>query len=445
MDNPHDLPKRLARALSATAFALLAACGPADAQHEASAPEPTAPSAEQLRLATHPGYATPPGVRQECLGRLVLDTPRDIEWGLSRPGLWSGDHFRFTETMHGDDEHVDIGNIGVVVLAPAKWSDIERMQSGTNAEKSIAIREYRNEIKGREGTIERLSAIVEDPSLNINNNDISKYPASIERQKKEIAEIESHIAGLQSDYHPIDLGLPQSLGYAAGPTLYAFILRDGRAYQFMSTGGDHAPSFEVRQAAFFDFLKRFRTRALYEIPKEPGICFPYGFVADDGTSHSGTVVSFRFKDRPGVIYTFGAQVAGELGFEGEAALVQATSTATAGRMGIGRDPKTLGPRQFKIGALPGWQGGFSLNIAPEGKPEVRSYELYAGTEGHPHSRALPAIRLVMRSFTREQERSLKSDPPPIGESSKRFDALVDSIRLRPTDPVMPELTGIVKQ
>jgi hypothetical protein len=434
--------KRLARALCATVFALLAACGLADAQHEASTRDPAPPSTEQLRLATHPGYTTPPGVRQECLGRLVFDAPRDIEWGLSRSGLWSGDHFRFTENMHGDDEHVDIGNIGVVVLAPAKWSDIERMQSGTNAEKNIAIRDYQNHLESLKRRIERKEAMLKDPNLNVNNEDLSEIPPAIEEHKRDIAEIETHIAGLQSDYHPIDLGLPQSLGYAAGPTLYAFILRDGRAYQFMSTGGDHAPSFEVRQAAFLDFLKRFRTRALYEIPKEPGICFPYGFFADDGTSHSGTVVSFRFKDRPGVIYTFGAQVAGELGFEGEAALVQATSTATAGRMGIGRDPKTLGPRQFKIGALPGWQGGFSLNVAPEGKPELRNYELYAGTEGAPHSRALQAIRLVMRSFTREQEPSLKTNPPPIEESSKRFDELLESIRLRPTDPVLPELKGV---
>lgn len=438
------LPKHLSCWLGATAFVLLLGCGRAGAEHEKAQAESAGPSTETLRLATRPSYTTPPGVRQECQGRLVFDVPRDIEWGLSRPGMSSGDHFRFTEHMHGDGEHVDIGNIGVVVLTPAKWSDLEQMRSGTDAEKNIAIRDYQNDIGSLNRRIADKESVLKDPSLNVNNEDLSGVPAAIERHKKDIAKIEAHIAGMQADWHPIDLGLPQSLGYAAGPTLYAFVLRDGRAYQFMSTGGDNALPFEVRQAAFFDFLKRFRTRALYEVPKEPGICFPYGFVADDGTSHSGTVVSFRFKDRPGVIFTLGAQVVGELGFEGEGALVQATSTAAAGRMGIGSEPKTLGPRQVKIGALPAWQGGFSLNVAAEGQLAVRNYEVYTGAEGYPHSRALPAIRLTMRSFTRKQEPSLKSDPPPIEESSNRFDELLESIRLRPTDPLMPELKGLTR-
>lgn len=433
---------RVARWLCAIACAVLLGCGPAEAERDAQQAASAKPSAETLRLAIHPGYATPSGVRQECLGRLVFDAARDLEWGLSRPGMWSGDHFRFTEDMHGEEEYVAIGGIKVVVLAPAKWESIERMRNSTDADLDNGIREFRNEIKIHEGVVEDLSAMLKDPSLNVNNEDLSGLPAAIERHKKDAAELQARIERMKKSWHSIDLGLPQSLGYQAGSALYAFILRDGRAYQFASTYADGDPPLEARMTAFLDFIKRFRPRALYEIPPEPGVCFPYGLVADDGTVHSRTEVSFRFKDRPGVLYTLGALVSGEHGFEGEAAFLKATARAAGGGAGIGRDPQTVGPRQVKIGALPAWQGGLSLNVADPGQPALRSYSVYTATDGHPLSRALPAIRLNLRSFTRAQEPTLKSDPPPFEESLERLEAVLKSIRLRPTNPVMPELTGV---
>ena len=362
--------------------------------------------------------------------------------GTLTPGLWSGDHFRFTENMHGEEEYVAIGGINVVVLAPAKWDNIERMQGSTDADLDNGIREYRNKIETKEDIVKELSAIVKDPSLNINKNDTSGYPALVEDHKKEIAELQDRIERMKKSWHPIDLGLPQSLGYQAGSTLYAFVLRDDRAYQFMSSRADGDPPFEVRQAAFFDFIKRFRPRSLYEIPQEPGVCFPYGFVADDGTMTSRSEVSFRFTDRPGVLYTLGALVPGEHGFEGEAAFLKATARAAGGQMGIGREPKTIGPRPATIGALSAWQGGLSLNVAESGKPALRNYSVYTGYDGYPRSRVLPTIRLNLRSFTREQEPELKSDPPPFEESLERLEALLKSIRLRPTNTVMPELKGV---
>ena len=442
--NARFFRSRFARWLVPVACALLfVGCGPAEAERDAQQAAPAKPSAETLRLATHPGYVTPNGARQECLGRLVFDAPRDLEWGLSRPGMWSGDRFRFTEDMHGDDEYVAIGGIKVVVLAPAKWENIERMRNSTDADLDNGIREYQQKIEYNEGITQRLMAMLKDPSLNVNNENLSGVPAAIERHKRDAAELQARIERMKKSWHPIDLGLPQSLGYQAGSALYAFVLRDGRAYQFASTYADGDPPLETRMAAFLDFIKRFRPRALYEIPPEPGVCFPYGFVADDGTVHSRTEVSFRFKDRPGVLYTLGALVSGEHGFEGEAAFLKATARAAGGGAGIGRDPQTVGLRQTKIGALPAWQGGLSLNVADPGQPALRNYSVYTATDGYPHSPALPAIRLNLRSFTRAQEPTLKSDPPPFEESLERLDAVLKSIRLRSTDPVMPELKGVV--
>lgn len=268
------------------------------------------------------------------------------------------------------------------------------------------------------------------------------YPKSIEAHKKDIADIETRIANIQKDWHPLDLGIPNSLGFAGGPNLYAFVLHEGRAYKFVSASGEGEPPFEVRQQAFLDMLRRFQFRKMYEVPKVPGICVPYGFIPDDGKLGFRVGVSMRYADRPGVIYTLGTGVVGERGVDGsEPSLL--TAIARAGTVGMvpGRDAQRIGPRQARIGALSAEQGGASLNVADPGKPPVRSYSVYTGYGGWGHSRVLPYITVDMRSFTKEQERTLKADPPPFEESLERLDGLLQSIRLRPTEPLMPELAG----
>jgi hypothetical protein len=442
----------LSQNMFATALlSLLVACGPSNAQNgEPAARQETKPSEEQRRQATHPGYLTPAGSRQECLGRLVFDAPREMQWGINASGSWSGDRFRFTEDMHGGQDYVGVGNVKVVVSAPAKRSHIESMAESADARKEVAIRDYQTSIETNNRLIKRITAVLTNPSKNVNNEDTSGSAKAIEDYKKDIADAQTSIANLQKDWHPMDLGLPDSLGYAAGPTLYAFLLRDGRAYQFMSTGGEGEPKFEERERVFRDMLKRFQVRKMHEITKALGICIPYGFIPDDGRGHFRTEVSMRYADRPGVIYTIGTAVVGERGIDGpDSTLLQATARAAAGTLtgvlSAGRDSKSIGPRVVTIGALPAHQGGISMNVAEPGKPPVRSYSVYTGYSGWNHSRVLPAITVNLRSFTKEQEPTLKTDPPPFEESLARLDALLKSIRLRPTEPVMPELAEIAPQ
>jgi hypothetical protein len=426
-------------------LALLGGCNPSSAQNgkPAAKPEPK-PNAEQLRQAINPGYVTPPGSKQECLGRLVFDAPREMQWGINAPGAWSGNRFRFTKDMHGGQDYVGVGNVKVVVSAPAKRADIERMARATDAEMHIAIRDYQTSIETDQGRIDEFQSLLDDPSKNTERWDTSTYPNAIAEIKKQITDAKTSIANLQKDWHPMDLGQPDSLGYAAGPTLYAFLLRDGRAYQFMSTGGEGEPRFEDRERAFRDMIKHFQVRKMHDIPKTPGICIPYGFFPDDGRGHFRIEVSMRYADRPGVIYTIGTTVVGERGNDGpDSTLLQATARAAAGTLtgvlSAGRDTKSIGPRVVSIGALPGHQGGISMNVAEPDKPPVRSYSVYTGYAGWNHSRVLPAITVNVRSFTKEQESTLKADPPPFDESLVRLDVLLKSIRLRPTEPVMPEL------
>lgn len=430
---------------AALLLTLLMGCEPSSAQNgERAAEQVPKPNAEQLRQATHPGYSTPKGDQQECLGRLVFDAPREMQWGINAADRSDAIRFRFTENMHGGQDYVGVGNVKVVVLASTTWKQLEAMQRWVAIDKNLAIEQYETSIETDKRRIENLSAKLKDPSRNVNGEDTSSWPQAIAEIKKQITDIETSIANLQKDWHPMDLGLPDSLGYAAGPTLYAFLLRDGRAYQFMSTGGQGEPKFEERERAFLDMIKRFQVRKMHDIPKAPGICIPYGFIPDDGRGHFRVEVSMRYADRPGVIYTIGTAVAGERGIEGpESSFLQATARAATGTLGgamtAGRAAKNIGPRAVTIGALPAHQGGISMNVADPGKPPVRSYSVYTGYGGFMHSRVLPNITVNLHSFTRLQEPTLKADPPPIEESLARLDALLKSIRLRPTEPVMPEL------
>lgn len=362
------------------------------------------------------------------------------------PGAWSGDKFRFSEHVHGGQDYVGAANITMVVSQPAKWENIESMQESADARKGIAINTYEDRIRVGMRRVARLEAILRDPKLNTSGDELDGYPAAIAELHQRNRDDKASINRIKRDWHPIDLGLPQSLGYAAGPTLHAFLLRDGRAYNFMSVGGEGEAPFDERKKAFLDMLQRFKVRKLYEIPKERGLCIPYGFIPDDGTVHFRMEVSMRYKDRPGVIYTIGTAVVGERGIEqGESPMQQATARSAAsllaGGLTEGREVKSIGPRPVQIGALPAYQGGFSLNVAEPGQPPVFNYSVYTGYAGWDHSRVLPAITVNLRSFTKEQDPSIKENPPPIEESMQRLEALLKGMRLRPTDKPMPELVA----
>ena len=432
-------PRKLAALACSIMFIGLLGCGPSGAQDDAAQTKRPKPSADALRAATHPGYTTPAGTRQECLGRLVFDVQREMQWGINAPGLSSGDRYRFTNDMHGGHDAVHVADLQIVVSAPAKSSVIDRMLASNAASKSYALPEHQRLIEANKRTNEERYARLKDPGNNYTKEEIDGIHDAIKWTNVTIKSSETQIANIDRDWRPIDLGIPGSRGYMIG--FQAFIYHDSRLYQFTSTADDDAP-YEASQHAFSTALKRFQFRKLYEIPKEPGICIPYGFIPDDGRTYFKTEVSLRYADRPGVIYTINTGVVGEEGNLGpEPTFINATARAAAGALGGagGRVQKSVGPRTVHIGALSADQGAISLNVSDPGKAPVYNYSAYTGYRGEWGSHVLPFITVDMRSFTKEQEPSLKSNPPPFDESMTRLEGLLKSIRLRPTDPVMPEL------
>src|SRR5690606_18463441 len=105
----------------------------------------------------------------------------------------------------------------------------------------------------------------------------------------------------------LNFGMPDELSYDTGRgQIRIRFLMQGRIFTFvrnhrMLRDGD--PRRDAMLAELRDVLSRFRTRAPGEVPEEPGVCLPYAFIADDGTGDYHTHASFRYPDRPGVVYS----------------------------------------------------------------------------------------------------------------------------------------------
>jgi len=57
---------------------------------------------------------------------------------------------------------------------------------------------------------------------------------------------------------------------------------------------------DLNKKNFNNFLNNFNPRTLHEIPTQPGVCIPYGFIADDGTAPRDIGVTMRLIDHPDV-------------------------------------------------------------------------------------------------------------------------------------------------
>ena len=109
------------------------------------------------------------------------------------------------------------------------------------------------------------------------------------------------------------------------PSLY--YLLDKKIFAHSLTNFDDDERRALNKKHFNAFLKGFRLRPLYEIPKQQGVCIPYGFIADDGTTPRNIAVTMRLTDHPDV----------EIGFQDSTYFVP---TVENGKLSSGyREPK----------------------------------------------------------------------------------------------------------
>ncbi|BCD85404.1 hypothetical protein PSm6_18110 [Pseudomonas solani] len=239
--------------------------------------------------------------RQECLGRVAFDVQEDIEWAVfsnkrvTQISNAKGGGHRFTDKVAGRWERGSYGSeheAVVYVTAPTTREEFDSAAIYIRGRGEIYKNTLLNDIKIHQRRIERFKQDPWDTSQSIKN------------VEEEIREIEADIPLTKIYDH--DLGIPDS--YALGGKNIPFHLllwRDSRVYYFAFK------PYPGTAAYMQDLARRFRTRALYEVPQEPGICFPYGFIADDGKTAYELRNALRFTRTPNVIVSLLTASAGD--------------------------------------------------------------------------------------------------------------------------------------
>ncbi|MDR7049119.1 hypothetical protein J2X54_001567 [Duganella sp. 3397] len=404
------------------------------------------PSLDQMKASSMFLYKPDPSVSQECLGRIIWTSDKSIEWPVyyDMDQLKSFNHY-FSEKVFSRGDTIRFGNTDVAV---------KKIKNG--AKEQIIKFLPHNQIKSFKERLEQAEK-QERVAFKNKDGDVRQrqiyYLATsrVERFKKSIEEI-------SGKYSPYDSGIAESYGYGFTEEEPS---RNGDRYSILKTYlfiGDYVYNFESRETIkpdmseekhrekFSALLKSFRPRRMNEIPTELGVCIPFGFLPDDGRTITDIKQSFRWKDAPGVLYTIhtGNVQARQL----KSTVLNAVASSQVGRFGTDEEAEVkkhvdqrIGPRQVKIGGLTGEQGGVALKVTAPGAKPYEAYSVYSGYAGWLGTDVLPFIIVDMQSFTIDQAPELKENPPPFKQSKQRLDDMLKYMRIRQTNPPMPELAG----
>jgi hypothetical protein len=144
-----------------------------------------------------------------------------------------------------------------------------------------------------------------------------------------------------------------------------------------------------------DMVGRFRPRKSGEIPTDLGVCFPYGFIADDGKMITDIKQSLRWEDAPGVIYSI--QTGNVTERNTKSATIRALGSALAAKAALKGDggehavlTQQVGPVLTRIGGLRASQGGFALRISNPGREPFEVYNVFTGYSGWGDRRYCPS-------------------------------------------------------
>ena len=150
-----------------------------------------------------------------------------------------------------------------------------------------------HEIVALEDTDARYSKLFADITmLNRLISDFTKDGRPTVKLKAELEGYEREVAKLPTDERyekerAFKLGLPDAAGAWHPDKLIVHLWRNERIYtfEFCPRNGEFKSTFEALEPLARDVLARFRPRAEFEIPEDPGVCLPFGFIVDDGTPH----------------------------------------------------------------------------------------------------------------------------------------------------------------
>ena len=425
----------------------LSACTQAASDEQKNPSEPSQrPSLEKMKESSMFSYEPDSSVLQECLGRMVWTSEKSVDWPVyyNIDQLKSFNHF-FSEKVFSRGDVIRFGNVDISVKAtkPGMKEEIINFLPSNKIQyykKQLkeAEQEERATFKNKDGNIRQRQA------YDLATSDVGSLKKSIEENSRK--------------YKSFEAGINDSYGYE---WIEEEATRNGdrysalRVYLFI---GDYIYNFESKEtiapnmsvenhrSKFSALLKSFRPRRMNEIPTELGVCIPFGFIPDDGRTITDIKQSLRWKDAPGVLYTINTGNVQLRGFK--STVLNAIASSQVGRLGTDEEAEVkkhvdqrIGPRQVKIGGLTGEQGGVALKITSPGAKPYEAYSVYSGYAGWLGTDVLPFIIVDMQSFTIDQAPELKENPPPFKQSKQRLDDMLKYMRIRQTNPPMPELAG----
>lgn len=237
--------------------------------------------------------------RQECLGRWTFQVAEDIEWAtfpadaVTRLSDAGGGGHAFSKRVSGRGEAGGyVYGDGETVVYVSDKTTREEFDMAANYVRGTgrrAQKKLQKEIEAHEGLVAELEELKRE-NKNITQGYIDGFRRDIEQFKRDIPL--AHV-------YDLDIGIPDAHILGSKHTPYhVFLWRNQRVYYFALT-----PSSEKTLPYVKELVSRFRTREMYEVPKEPGVCFPYGFIADDGKASHHFKFSFRFTRTPNVIFS----------------------------------------------------------------------------------------------------------------------------------------------
>ncbi|WP_322874632.1 T6SS immunity protein Tli4 family protein [Cupriavidus nantongensis] len=404
------------------------------------------------------GYVSPENSRVECFGRMMFDVPNSapLEWAVP----YKGSH---QDTFDNLSQYFENGTgKGRIEIETKELLTTFSVYGPVTKELREKFLGYRARMNAAS-----LSGLLSALEQQKKTEDMYKErpellgPGIKEHVAEERARLEKNVADIRADRYQkaVDLGRDNSMALrhdqrrGGASYLRGAIVLGNHLVAFESMLRGDIPQFEepseaqwqVAENALRKLVGQLQPRNLYEIPKDRGFCLPYAFLSDDGTYGNKISTSFRFGDSPAVIYTLSvAAIPG--GGASETTILNATGRSATGLLSHLPENTTvkqrLGPRSAKIGALTAEQGGIVVEAKRPGQTAREGYHVYTGYAGWAGSQILPTIEVVMESAARASYPKLTMDAPPYQQSRPRLDALLKSIRLRPTTPPMPELVGI---
>lgn len=381
--------------------------------------------------------------QKDCLGRLAFALPEGSEWALDKPS-WRSERSEaaFPDGTKGEGgarlawEYNEI-----LVSQPLTDADLTAYRKYNQSdidvqpENLVIGQEMVDEAKKKLKDYQTITGEV-SPSL---QQDIEDARHDLEQYRN--WRLLNSVLGLENE--------PDAYATDNGRGLIVIrLLRNSRLYTIIRGHKqlrDGNPERTKLLAELKDFVARFRVRAPGEVPTEPGVCIPYGFIADDGKGDYETNATVRFPGHPGVTYSLDTGLKHDSGVDGTLSLPMPAPVKVYAYLGSakevlgGHNVQPITPRGTNIGPYEADWGGFSINAAKKGEPELRTYQIFVGEDGYTDDaghgwQIWPLIHITMDSKLPQQVPGLKQNPPPLEESKAMLFRWLPTFQLRPTQP-----------